>query len=68
MKYFNLYITLLALLISCKEVKHNPDSIQNSSSQLDSIITNDNDGVVFIKEFYTKYYSEFRDRKGIEKG
>ena len=54
MKYFNLYITLLALLISCKEANQNTDSIQNSSTQIDSVITNNKDGVVFLTDFYKK--------------
>lgn len=69
MKYFNLYITLLALLlISCKETNHNTDGIQNTNTQLNSVSNfNNNDGVAFLTEFYAKYYGENRDKKGIEK-
>ncbi|KGK30888.1 hypothetical protein EL45_08240 [Cellulophaga sp. E6(2014)] len=66
MKYFNLYIPLLLLLISCKEANKNTDSIQNSTAQIDSVITNNKDGVVILTEFYKKYYGEYRDREGIE--
>jgi hypothetical protein len=66
MKYFNLYIPLLLLLISCKEANKNTDSIQNSTAQIDSVITNNKDGVVFLTEFYKNYYGAYRDREGIE--
>lgn len=67
MKCFNLYIALLLLFIGCKQ---NGQSIHNNESsivQTNSVIANDNkEGIKFLMEFYTKYYGEYRDTKGIE--
>ncbi|ADV51245.1 DUF3828 domain-containing protein [Cellulophaga sp. E16_2] len=66
MKYFNLYITLLVMLISCKEENQNTGSTKNTTTQIDSVITNNKLGVDFLTEFYKKYYGEYRVREGIE--
>ena len=66
MRYFILYTALLALFIGCKQSNQNINSTKKEDLQKDlSIITNDK-GVGFLKEFYTKYYGEYRDRRGIE--
>lgn len=66
MKYINLYITFLTLFISCKEVNKNTDSIQTTEQNTVTTSKN-NEGVVFLTQFYTKYYGEYTDRKDIEK-
>jgi hypothetical protein len=58
-------IILLCLLNGCK---HSNQTIYSTdSSQLNSIAYKENEeGIEFLKEFYTKYYGEYSDRKGIE--
>ena len=67
MKYFSLYIILSMVFLGCKKENHSPSSVKILSSRLNvNINSNNQDAVLFLKEFYTKYYGEYRDRKGIE--
>lgn len=66
MKCFNLYIVLL-LFIGCKQNGQSRHSNETSIVQTNSVIANDNkEGVKFLTDFYTKYYGEYGNRKGIE--
>lgn len=58
---------LLGLLINCKQTNQSIISSDDQINSLNSTITdNVNEGIEFLKEFYTKYYGEYRDRKDIE--
>lgn len=65
MKYTTIkIILLLCLLVNCKH--NNPNDTKASSTQLNSVISINKEEVGFLTKFYTKYYGEYRDRKGIE--
>lgn len=67
MKYSNLYIILIMVFVGCKKEDHNSTDTKILPNKLNLNITNTNqDGILFLKEFYTKYYGEYSDRKGIE--
>lgn len=67
MKQILLAIAILGLLISCKRSNHSINSPEIQINPQNSLITdNVKEGIEFLKEFYTKYYGEYRDRKGIE--
>lgn len=58
---------LLGLLINCKQTNQSIISSDDQINSLNPAITdNVNEGIEFLKEFYTKYYGEYRDRKGLE--
>lgn len=67
MKYLKLYILFFALIISCKQRDNqNTETVESSTVQLNLIDSNNNKGVEFLKEFYMKFYSNYKNEKNIE--
>lgn len=66
MKYFQLFIVLLALFIGCKQKRQPVNNLNPIRQTQSETIVNDKQAIAFLTDFYIKYYGEHRDKKGIE--
>ncbi|MFV0530852.1 MAG: DUF3828 domain-containing protein [Flavobacteriales bacterium] len=67
MKHIRLYIALIVLLIGCKQKGQSISKNENPITETKFDTTIDKrEAIEFLTDFYTKYYGEYRDRKGME--